>query len=155
MNVKKWIWASLAVFVLLDLSNTVIHGGILAKTYEVTASLWRMDMGSTLWIMYLSDLARFLLFTCIFIKGLENKGPAEGLRFGLWMGLLIHIGTGFGTYSYMPIPFALAVWWFVLGTVQMMLCGLAAALVYRPKKKRRVALTPAFRTGAWNIFAFA
>ena len=137
MNTKKWIWASLTVFAVLEVLNTVIHGGILAKTYEATASLWRMDMGSTLWIMYLSDLARSLLFTYIFIKGLENKGPAEGLRFGLWMGLLISIGMGFGTYSTMPIPFTLAVWWFVLGTIQMMLCGLAAALVYKPKKKRK------------------
>jgi hypothetical protein len=137
MNVKKWIASSLVVFVVLEGLNMIIHGAILAKTYEATASLWRMDMSRTLWIMYLSDLARALLFTYIFIKGLENKGPAEGLRFGLWMGLLINLGMGFGTYSTMPIPFTLAVWWFVLGTVQMVLCGLAAALVYKPKKKRK------------------
>jgi len=41
MNVKKWIWASLAVFVVMEILNMAIHGGILAKTYEATAALWR------------------------------------------------------------------------------------------------------------------
>ncbi len=136
MNMKKWILSSLAVFVVYQLCNFLIHSVILMDFYaSSTAGIWRTDMTSTMWVMYLGDFVKAFLFVLIFAKGIENKGWAEGLRYGLWIGLYVSIGMGFGTYAWAPIPFGLALQWFIYGVVQLVLCGIVAALIYKPAKK--------------------
>jgi len=134
MNVKRFISASIVVFVVFEALNFLIHGVILAGAYESTAELWRMDMNQKMWIIYLSDLVKAFLFVYIFIKGYENKGWAEGLRYGFWIGLYVSIGMGFGSYAMYPIPFSMALQWFVYGVIQLILCGIITALIYKPAK---------------------
>ena len=135
MNAKKWILASLAVFVIYEACNFLIHSVILMGIYEATTNLWRQDMNSTMWIMYVGDFFKAFIFVYIFSKGIENKGWIEGLRYGFWIGLYVSIGMGFGTYSWSPIPFNLALQWFIYGVIQLMICGIVAALIYRPAKE--------------------
>ncbi len=138
MNTKKFIIASLVVFVLYEVLSYLIHGVILSKAYMDTADLWRSmeDMNSKSWIMWVGDLVKAFLFVYIFIKGLENKGWMEGVRFGVVFGLYVGIGMGIGTYATSPIPFTLALQWFAFTVVQLVLCGIAAALIYKPKKPK-------------------
>ena len=135
MNIKKWILASLAVFVVYEALNFLIHSVILMGIYEATAELWRQDMNYTMWIMYNSDLVKAFIFVFIFIKGIENKGWKEGLRYGFWIGLYVSIGMGFGTYSWLPIPFSLAFQWFIYGVIQLVICGIVTALIYKSSKE--------------------
>ena len=135
MNMKKWILASLAVFVVYEALNFLIHSVILMGIYEATAELWRQDMNSTMWIMYLGDLVKAFLFVLIFTKGIENKGWMEGLRYGFLIGLYVSIGMAFGTYSWSPIPFSLALQWFIYGVIQLVLCGIVTAVIYKLAKE--------------------
>jgi hypothetical protein len=136
MNTRKWISAFAAAFIVYEALNYLIHTVILIKSYAATISLWRPDMNHKMWILWLSDLARMVLFVYIFSKGYEKKGWVEGLRYGLWMGLFAGILMGFGAYVTIPIPFTLAMLWFVFGTLQLMCCGVSVALVARPAKKK-------------------
>lgn len=131
MNTKKFIITSIIVFVVYEILSYLIHSLILMGAYEATASLWRTDMNSVMWIMWLADLAKAFVFVYIFTKGMENKGWAEGLRFGFWMGLYVYLGMGFGMYATSPIPFSLAIQWFIFGIIHLMICGIVAALVYK------------------------
>ncbi|MEJ2628987.1 MAG: hypothetical protein P8078_10565, partial [bacterium] len=74
MNGKRFLLASIIVFIVFEALNFVIHGLILAGAYEATMELWRADMNQKMWIIYLGDLVRAFLFVYIFIKGYENKG---------------------------------------------------------------------------------
>lgn len=134
MNVKRFISASIVVFVVFEALNFLIHGVILAGAYEYTAELWRADMDQKMWIIYLGDLVKAFLFVFIFIKGYENKGWAEGLRYGFWIGLYVSIGMGFGSYAMYAIPFSMALQWFVYGVIQLVICGIVAAIIYKPVK---------------------
>ena len=134
MNTKKFIITSIVVFIVFEIVSWIIHGFILMGAYQVTANLWRADMNSMMWIMWISDLVKSFVFVYIFIKGLEGKGWIEGLKFGFWLGLYVAIGMGFGTYATQPIPFSLALQWFIYTIIQLIICGIVAAVIYKPKK---------------------
>jgi len=68
----------------------------------------------------------------IFIKGYEDRGILEGVRFGIMMFL---ITTGMGAaYQYIvyPLPFSLVIQWFIYGFFEFILAGIAASLIYQP-----------------------
>ena len=133
MNIKRYIAASVAVFVVQQLLNFLIHGVILKAAYESTKSIWRPDMASKMWILTLTTFILSFLFTLIFVKGYEGKGIKEGLRFGLLIGLFISLPVSYENYVVLPIPYLLALQWFLYGTIAWMFMGAMAAIVYRPK----------------------
>ncbi len=135
MNVKRFIAASLLVFLAFELIDTIVHMGILAKTYQSMAYLWRPDMMSKMWIMHAGSLILSFLFTYIFIRGYENKGIAEGFRYGIIIGLFSNIPYGFYSYVMYPLPVWLCLQWFIYGMAEFIICGMIAAAVYKPNKK--------------------
>ena len=134
MNVKRFIAAGLAVFVVGQVLGFLIHQVILRATYDSLKSLWRPDMQSKMWIMWLVGFLTSFLFTYIFTKGYEGKGIAEGLRFGLVIGLFTSIPMAYDSYVTLPIPYSLALQWFIYGTITMIILGVVVALIYRPAR---------------------
>ena len=134
MNVKRYIAASLAVFVAAVVLDYVIQAVILKSAYEATQSVWRPDVASKAWITVLVDLIIAFPFTYIFVKGYEGKGMMEGVRFGAIVGVLVGLPMSYGIYAVLPIPHSLALQWFLYGLIEAVLMGITAAAVYRPKK---------------------
>jgi len=132
MNVKRFIAASLAIYTVSLVLGYLVHGVILRATYDSLKNVWRPDMQSKMWIEWLDGFVVSFLFTYIFTKGYEGRGIMEGLRFGLVIGLFVSIPTAYGTYLIIPIPYYLALEWFLYGTAQAILLGAVAAAVYKP-----------------------
>jgi len=132
MNVKRFVSASLAVYVASLALGFLIHGVILKPTYDSLASIWRPNMNSLMWIVWVNGLITSVIFTYIFAKGYEGKGIIEGARFGAIMGVFISVPMAYGTYMMIPIPYTLAFQWFLYGTAQTILLGITAAAVYKP-----------------------
>jgi hypothetical protein len=133
MNVKRFIWGSIAVFFAFEVIDAIVHGVILKKTYEALAPIWRPDMMSLSWIFHVGALILAFLFTYIFIKGYENKGLAEGVRYGIVIGLFANIPYGFYEYAMYPLPLSLCLQWFVYGMVEFIICGIIVAGIYKNK----------------------
>ena len=131
MNWKRFFLASLAVFAVFRAGDYIIHGIILAPTYQSLAEVWRPDMQSYMWILTVVGVFFALLFTFIFTRGYESKGPAEGLRYGLLIGLLLSGAGSFQQYVVYPIPLSLALQWFGFGMVEFLIAGLLAASIYK------------------------
>ena len=131
MNNKRFFLAVAAVFVVHEVLGIVIHQVLMTPYYQETYSLWRMPEEINMGLIFLVALVWSLLFTYIFTKGYEGKGPMEGIRYGLLVGLLISVPMGFSTYAVQPITLSMAISWFIYGTVQIVACGLTAALVYQ------------------------
>jgi CBS domain containing-hemolysin-like protein len=131
MNIKRFIWASLAVFAAFEIIDTIVHGIILSKTYAALADLWRPDMMSKMWLMHLGSFIIAFLFTYIFIRGYENKGLAEGVRYGLIIGLFMNIPYAFYEYAMYPLPLSLCLQWFVYGMIEIIICGIIVAAIYK------------------------
>ena len=132
MNTKRFILATLAVFIAGMILDYLVHMVILKGAYEALASIWRTDMNSLMWLMYVGSLIFAFLFIYIFIKGYEGKGIMEGVRYGLIIGLFFLIPSAFGQYATYPIPFSLAIQWFVYGLIEFIIFGIIAAVIYKP-----------------------
>jgi hypothetical protein len=133
MNIKRYVIASLAIFVVFQITGFIIHSVILMPTYAALASLWRPDMMSYMWIMYPTGLVKSFMLVYIFTKGHEGKGIMEGLRFGLVIGLFMQVPVIWGQFMVYPVPFSLAIQWFIYGLVEFLIAGVVAAAIYRPK----------------------
>jgi hypothetical protein len=131
MNVKRFLLAALAVLVLNFVLDFILHGLILGGTYKSMPNLWRPDMMSIMWIFYIGYIVFALIFTYIFYKGYEKKGIIEGVRYGLLMGILINGVGSYGQYVMYPLPLSLATEWFVLGTIEFIIYGIAVSLIYK------------------------
>ncbi|MCB4755660.1 MAG: hypothetical protein LHV69_01265 [Elusimicrobia bacterium] len=134
MNVKRFIVTSVAVFLAFEILDAIIHMGILRKAYEALGPLWRPDMMSKMWIIHVGSLILAFLFTFIFIKGYENKGLGEGVRYGIIIGLFANIPYAFYEYAMFPLPLSLCLQWFLYGMIEFVLCGLLAAALYKPRQ---------------------
>ena len=91
------------------------------------------EMQSNMWIMWVMYFVLAFLFTFIFVKGYENKGIIEGVKFGIYIGLFYSFVLAYGNYAVYPIPYSLAFQWFIFGFIQSVIFGIAAVLIYKPK----------------------
>lgn len=135
MNTKRWLLASVAVFVVLFVLEFIIHGVLLQGVYQQTASVWRpmTDMQRHMWILWVGYLVFAPFFVFIYTKGYEKGKPGlgQGFRFGLYLGAMLSVLHGFGWYAILPIPLALSFYWTVAILVEFIAMGIAAGLVYR------------------------
>lgn len=137
MNTKKFVLAFILVFVLVEVTNYIIHTGILASAYmsEEAKAVFRpeAEMMDNMWMMWLVDIVWSFFFVFFFVKGYENKGWMEGLRFGIYMGLFWNLVGAYGAYTVYPLPYSIVFQWFIYGLIQSVILGISAALVYKPK----------------------
>lgn len=131
MNIKRWIWASLAAFATLMILDHPLHNMILAPYYSAMQQLWRPNMMSLMWLMLLSYLLMSFLFAFIYAKGYEGKGLMEGLRFGLIVGCFYQIPHIISQYVVYPIPLGLTIGWVAGGIVEFLVCGLVVGAIYK------------------------
>jgi len=135
MNTKRWLIASLAAFVVIAVLEFIVNAILLADLYHQTAAVWRppTDMQSLMWLWWVSYAVSALVFTLIYAQGYEpaKAGPAQGMRYGLYMGLFLAAPMGIGFYAVLPIPGALAVYWFVAAVVMWAIAGAVVGALYK------------------------
>jgi len=140
MNTKKLIIAVLAVFILLEVTGYLIHSVILASTYmqETISKAFRpmAEMETMMWRMWIADLVFSFFFVFIFTKGYQNKGWMEGVRYGFYIALFMNFSAAIAQNVVYPVPFTLALQWFIYGSIQMILLGVVTAFIYKPAEAK-------------------
>jgi len=129
---KRLIWAILAVFVAWQVLEFIIHGLILMKTYQETASLWRPINEMNFGLLRLVGLVAATSFVVIYAGFVHEKSVANGLKYGLIFGVGTGASMGLGTYSVMPVPVFLALVWFVGSVVETTVGGLLIGWILKP-----------------------
>jgi hypothetical protein len=136
MNKKLWI-GFIVIFIAMAVLNMIIHGFILSSTYQTdeVSKIMRpeSEMNSMMWIYYVVYIIQAFFFAFIFSKGYEGKGIMEGVRYGLYMGLLMATPMAYASYAMYPMPYSLALQWFIYGMIQYIILGILIALVYEKK----------------------
>ncbi len=134
MNTKQWLLASVAVVVVIGVLEFLIHGVLLADMYRQTASVWRpeADMQKMMWVFWVGMLVFAPFFVLIYAKGYEKGKPGlgQGFRYGLYVGIMLSVMNSFGWYVMLPIPLALAFYWFLAILLEFIVAGIAAGLIY-------------------------
>lgn len=134
MNIPRLLSAIAAAFVLIFVTDMLVHGLWLKPDYQATSSIWRpeAEMTSMMYWMFLAQLICAVTFVVIWAKGAPGRSIGTGIMFGLLMGLFQQIWA-IVNYVVLPMPGELAAKWFFAGTIQAMLLGLVVALIYRPR----------------------
>lgn len=139
MNVKKLIIAFVVVFIVLELTNLLVHNVILSSTYakEEISKVFRpeSEIQAKMWIGLVVDIIWSFFFVFIFVKGYENKGWLEGLRYGIYIGLFISLPAAYYQFMVYPLPYYLTFQWFIYGLIQYVILGIITALIYKSKEK--------------------
>jgi hypothetical protein len=121
---KRSLFAILAIFILWSFLDFVIHGIILQGTYAATPDLWRpmeeMKMGLIRFVVLVSSIVFVTIYACF----VAEKGLRTGAAYGVLYGIGAGIAMGYGTYSAMPIPYAIALTWFLGTLAEKTLAGL-------------------------------
>jgi hypothetical protein len=129
MHKKVWPGA-LAVFGTVVLLDAFVNLVLLTPEYETTRHLWRATQDINMALLIVCYAVQAFFFTFIFSKGYEGKSVAEGLRFGLYVSFLMVLPFAYMSYATMPIPFMLALKYFVFGTMTWTIAGAVVALVF-------------------------
>lgn len=118
----------------------VVHHGLLGGVYQKPHYQWLWNppevMAGRRPAMLLAYLILGIAFAGVYAKGHEESRPAlgQGLRYGLWIGLLASSGPLLQYFVY-PISWKLAGAWIAAGLAESALIGIAVALAYRPKAR--------------------
>lgn len=127
---NRFIFPILAAFAVIYTIDFIVHGVILANWYQRTTVLWRSPEIVHMWLMFASQFVFAIVFVYIFSTNYQNRGPSEGVRYGLCMGTLLAT-IDIGTYCYLPMPVELIMAWVLASYAKSILGGVALALVYR------------------------
>jgi hypothetical protein len=128
---KRVLLAGIAVFVAWEILDFVIHNVLLKSTYAATAELWRPEAEMKLGVMVVVVLIAAFCFSGIYGCLVSPKSPAAGLKLGLLYGIAVGVGMGYGMYSVVPIPYYLALSWFLATVVETVVAGLLVGLIIR------------------------
>ena len=127
---KKVLIGWVAVFVWIMVWEMIVNVVLLAGEYMATAHLWRPEAEMKMWLFWVVYIFVAFFLSLLFSKGYEGKGMSEGIRFGLYIGFLMAIPMAYGTYGAMPIPYSLALKWFIFGMIEYVVAGVILASVF-------------------------
>ena len=128
---KKFLLAFIAVYVAYFVLDYILHGLILKGTYQEYKDLWRPDMMSKMWIMFLTYAVSAFCFVYIYFKLISPKSTKNAIIYGLIIGIFSGTGMGYGSYCMFPIPYFLAAAWFWGCIVEMTIIGWILSLIIK------------------------
>ena len=128
---KRALIAMVAVFVAFSILDFIIHNLVLMDAYASTAVLWRPQEEMKFSLIYLSTGIAAVVFVYVYARFFGEKNLGNGLRYGFFIGLAWGVGMGYGTYAVMPLPYALALGWFLGTLVEFIVAGLLVGLIVK------------------------
>jgi len=138
----KKVWLGfIVVFVVFLILDYITNSLILASTYQSPQleGVWRPEAEMKLWLFPINTLIFSFFFSLVFSKGWEGKGIGEGFRYGLYIGLMMTIPMAYGQYAVYPIPYYLALQWFIYGMIEFFIAGIVLALIFGKKTQEATA----------------
>lgn len=115
--------AVVGVFVVWEIVDFLVHGVLLQPAYAFTPSLWRPQADIKMGLMFLVVFVSAAAFVFLYHRLVREKGLANGIEYGVWFGLAVGISMGYGTYAVMPIPYTMALAWFLASIAHGVLGG--------------------------------
>lgn len=130
--------AAAVSFIAITVLEALFHEFVLGSAYQATASLWRTqtEMQQLLPLGWITNFIVSMLLVYIYHRGYEGKGCnyCEGLRFGLLIGLFVSLPMAVWSYITIPMPTTIAIGWFIIGMIDMLIAGVIIGGIYRPQE---------------------
>ena len=126
---KRTLLAGVAVFVAWEILDFVIHGLILQPTYATVPGLFRPPAEMKVVLMAIVVLIAAFAFAVAYAWFVNPRSLSTGLKYGLVVGFGAGLSMGYGSYSAMPIPYALALGWFLGSWLEFAVAGLIVGAI--------------------------
>ena len=127
---KKLVLAIVAAYIVLMLTNYLVHGVWLMSDYAAIPASHRSPEGimHRFWAMAVGQFFFAAFFTYIYTRGAEKKPwIVQGIRYGILIAFLTVIPTALTEYVVYIVPYQLAIKWIVAGGMQIVILGLIVA----------------------------
>ena len=129
---SKRLWTGfVAVFVTTQIIEGLLDFYLLDPIYGSYSHIWRPISEMKFWLLPVTGMFFSFFFVFIFSRGYEGKGIAEGIRYGLYVALMIALPRAYGSYALMQIPYSLALQWFVYGMFEYVIAGAILSGIFR------------------------
>jgi len=134
MNKKFWI-SFIATYVVYEILEFLIYAVLLKSSYmsEEVMKIMRPEADIKMWVLFVAGLFFVFFFCLIFSKGQEGKGLMEGVRYGFYVGMMVAVPMAYATYATQPIPYTMAMQWFIYGLIECVVIGAVMAQLYQTK----------------------
>jgi hypothetical protein len=140
MNMSRVAAAAVVAWVVDGLYGFVVYGKALESEFNRYPGVFRSTeavMGN-MPLMLGGMLIAFFALAYIFAKGHEGgNGVAEGVRFGLVLGLFTFGAISVGNYCVLNVGRKIAVEMAVAGFVEAIIIGVVLGLVYQPAARSK------------------
>ena len=130
--VKKILLGGIAIFVAWEVLDFLIHGVILGSTYATLPNMFRAQADMKMGLMAVVVLIAALAFAAAYGWFVSPKSLATGVKYGLLVGFGGGVSMGYGSYAAMPVPYVMALAWFLGSWVEFTVAGLLAGLIIKP-----------------------
>lgn len=133
INWKRYWLSSAAVIIVRGLIAFFLFGVVFSSVYDQILPGARPEGEEFHIAGFISMITWSLAFTYVFIRGYQNKGWIEGIRFGLvvWMFYFVPMLTGYWAYFQLPTNWVIAS--LVNGLAESLGAGLITSLIYKPR----------------------
>lgn len=121
---KKVAIGGVAVLVFWVAQNYLVHHHLLGGLYEGTKSLWRAPEDVRFGVYMAVTVLSAFTFAFAYAKFVTAKSVATGLQFGLVLGLGFGALDAYIDFAFMPVPYLLALGWFVSYVIGWTVSGL-------------------------------
>ncbi|OGI19512.1 MAG: hypothetical protein A3B68_04295 [Candidatus Melainabacteria bacterium RIFCSPHIGHO2_02_FULL_34_12] len=138
-KLKKYILPAVSVFIVITIFDMIFHGILMEKIYLNNSHLFRSqdEICKHKYCFWIANLIFSFAFTYIYSKGHEKTDSlAQGLRYGLWIALLIWVPDALVSYSVYPHPKNLELAWLIGYSIQTILAGITVAYVFQKQKAK-------------------
>jgi len=128
---KRIILAGIAVYACWFIMDYIIHNVILMETYAATSQFWRPEAEMKMGLMTVVGLISAFTFVLIYARLVSEKSMRNGIIYGGLFGVSAGVGMGYGMYAVMPIPYILAITWFLGSIVEYVVAGIVLSLIVK------------------------
>jgi len=132
MNIKKLVYAALAVGVAMNVVDFVVHGNLFETIYYSQLPIFRRD--NTVPFLVFGDFVAAFVFVWVYdrVRGSFSSGVAGGATYGLYAGILVNFPANiFLHLLIVDFPYALTWAWTIYGVVLGVMLGAIAGAIYR------------------------
>ena len=129
---RKILLSTVVVFIVWAILGFLFHGILLKGLYDTApVGLFRQMADMKMWLSYLVSLVLAGVFCSIYAYFISEKSMKKGLYYGLFLGFGYGLGMGYGTYATMPLPYSLALCWFLITIFEYGVAGLLVGLIVK------------------------
>lgn len=128
---KRVLAATAAIFLVWQALDFVIHGIILRNVYASMPNMWRPMAEIKMPVMWIVGAIAAFCFAAVYGWLVRPKNVGVALRYGLLFGLGAGVSMGYGTYAVMPVPYSMALTWFLGTFVEALAAGALVGVIVR------------------------